>query len=217
MNKIRVMIVDDQLIVREGLKKLLEISDHIRVVAEASSGLDCIDLLEKVKPEIVLMDIKMPGINGIETTRLIRQHHAEIKIIMLTIYDDPELVTSAIHEGANGYLMKNATRDKIMRCINHVIHEGAFLDPYVTSAVLEHIKQDKARSINEEDAVLTKRELEVLQKIVSGLIDKKIAEKLHISEHTVRSHLKSIYRKMGVSSRAQAAVKAVSKGIIQDN
>jgi len=217
MKKIRVMIVDDQLIVREGLKKLLEISDNIEVVAEASSGLDCIELIEKAKPKIILMDIKMPGINGIETTRLIRKRHSEIKIIILTIYDDPELVTSAIHEGANGYLMKNATREKIMRCINHVIHESAFLDPFVTSSVLEHIKQNNGSPTSEGDSILTKRELEVLEKIVSGLIDKEIAGNLHISEHTVRSHIKNIYRKMGVSTRAQAAVKALTKGIIHEN
>jgi two-component system response regulator DegU len=217
MKKIRVMIVDDQLIVREGLKKLLEISDNIEVVAEASSGLDCIELIEKAKPKIILMDIKMPGINGIETTRLIRKRHSEIKIIILTIYDDPELVTSAIHAGANGYLMKNATREKIMRCINHVIHESAFLDPFVTSSVLEHIKQNNGSPTSEGDSILTKRELEVLEKIVSGLIDKEIAGNLHISEHTVRSHIKNIYRKMGVSTKAQAAVKALTKGIIHES
>ena len=217
MDKIKIMIVDDQLIVREGLKKLLEISDDIKVVAEASNGLECIDFIKITRPKVILMDIKMPGINGIETTRLIRQNHSDIKIIMLTIYDDPELVTSAIQEGANGYLMKNATRDKIMRCITHVIQDGAFLDPYVTSSVLDHIKNKKPLPDKEEASVLTKRELEVLQKIVSGLIDKEIAENLHISEHTVRSHIKNIYRKMGVSSRAQAAVRAVSKGIIQES
>jgi DNA-binding NarL/FixJ family response regulator len=217
MDKIKIMIVDDQLIVREGLKKLLEISDDIKVVAEASNGFECLEFIEETKPKVILMDIKMPGINGIETTRLIRQNNSDIKIIMLTIYDDPELVTSAIHEGANGYLMKNVTRNKIMRCINHVIQDGAFLDPFVTSSVLDHIKNNKPHSKKEDVPLLTKRELEVLEKIVSGLIDKEIADKLHISEHTVRSHIKNIYRKMGVSTRAQAAVKAISKGIIQES
>jgi DNA-binding NarL/FixJ family response regulator len=108
------------------------------------------------------MDIKMPGINGIERTRLIHQKHPEIKVIILTIYDDAEFVTSSIDAGASGYLMKNATRNKIMRCINHVVNDGSFLDPSVTTSVLDFIKQDKAKSVKKKNIVLTKRELEVL-------------------------------------------------------
>ncbi|MBT8351109.1 MAG: response regulator transcription factor [Deltaproteobacteria bacterium] len=215
MHKIKVMIVDDQLIVREGLKKLLELSNNIEVVAEADNGLECIEIIEHESPDVIFMDIKMPGINGIETTRLIRQIPSSIKIIMLTIYDDPELVTNAIHEGANGYLLKNASRDKIIRCIKHVTQDDAFLDPLVTSSVLDHFKQNKTHSTKKKVALLTIREIEVLQEIVFGLFDRQIAHKLHISEHTVRSHIKNIFRKLGVSTRSQAAVKAVSQGLIQ--
>lgn len=213
MKNIRIMIVDDQLIIREGLKKLLEIDENIVVVSEASNGLECMEIIEENRPEVILMDIKMPGINGIETTRLIHQKYPEIKIIILTIYDDAGFVTSAINEGASGYLMKNASRNKIMQCLKHVVDEGSFLDPVVTTSVLDFVKHDKVKS-EKRSIALTKREIEVLQSLVSGLIDKQIADKLFISEHTVRSHIKNIYRKMGVSSKAQAAVKAINKGIV---
>ena len=186
----------------------------MEVVAEASNGLECLNLVDDYGPDIVFMDVKMPGISGIHTTRLIRQKHADIKVIMLTIYDDDELVTDAIRAGASGYVMKNALLGDLMAAIHHVMKGQAFLDPAVTSTVLDQIKKEKSSGRTDDQTPLTRRELEVLQAIVLGLTDREIAKLLHISEHTVRSHIKRIYRKLSVSSRSQAAVQAIHQGIV---
>jgi len=211
---IKVMIVDDHLVVREGLKQLLEIDNDIKVIAEASNGLECLQLLEKVSPDVIFMDIKMPGISGIETTRLICQRYPYMKIIMLTIYGDGQYVTEALHAGAKGYILKKVEREELINAIRHVMENGAFLDPAVTVTVLNHFKSDQIPLTHQEGTPLTQRELEVLQGIVAGHTDRKIAESLFISQHTVRTHIKSLYRKLDVSSKSQAVAKAIHNNII---
>jgi two-component system, NarL family, response regulator DegU len=215
MSKIRVMIVDDHPVVREGLKQLLEIGDDIEVVAGASNGFQCLRVMENVDTDIVFMDVRMPGISGIETTRLVGEKYPNVKVIMLTIYNDEQYVKEAILAGAKGYVLKNVTREELVRVIHHVMEEGAFLDPAVTATVFSEIKKGKTGFEPQDKAVLTRRELEVLSRVISGLKDREIGEALHISEHTVRSHVKSIYRKLRVSSRAQAANRANQLGLIQ--
>ena len=212
MDKIKVMIVDDHLVVREGLRQLLEIEDDIRVIAEAGSGLECLEMLEKTLPDLVFMDVRMPGISGIETTRLVCQRHPQVKVIVLTIYEDDQYVREAIKAGAKGYVLKKVGREELIRIVRDVMEGQAFLDPQVTSAVFEHVKGRAGKTAR--DATLTQRELEVLQHIAEGKNDRTIAESLHISEHTVRSHIKTLYRKLGVSSRAHAVAKALGEGII---
>jgi two-component system, NarL family, response regulator DegU len=216
MSKIKVMIVDDHPVVREGLKQLLEISRDIEVVAGACSGLECLTLMESNFPDIVFMDIRMPGISGIETTRLITEKYPNVKVIVLTIYNDDQYVKEAILAGAKGYVLKNVTREELVRVIYHVMKNGAFLDPAVTATVLSEMKKEKPGNELPEKAILTQRELEVLGSLIAGLKDRDIGEALHISEHTVRTHIKSIYRKLKVSTRAQAAIKASQQGIIQE-
>jgi DNA-binding NarL/FixJ family response regulator len=211
---IKVMIVDDHLVVREGLKQLLEIDNDIKVIAEASSGLECLQLLEGVSPDVIFMDIKMPGISGIETTRLICQRYPYMKIIMLTIYGDGQYVTEALHAGAKGYILKKVEREELINAIRHVMENGAFLDPAVTATVLNHFKSDQIPLTHQEGTPLTQRELEVLKGIVAGHTDRKIAESLFISQHTVRTHIKSLYRKLDVSSKSQAVAKAIHNNII---
>lgn len=215
MSMIKVIIVDDHPVVREGLKQLLEIGRDIEVIATAGSGSECLRLMDTTYPDIVFMDVRMPGISGIETTRLVCEKYPNVKVVMLTIYSDDQYVKEAILAGAKGYVLKNVTREELVRVIHHVIGEGAFLDPAVTATVLNEIKKEKDGVESREKAVLTQRELEVLSQLVSGLKDHDIGEVLHISEHTVRSHIKSIYRKLRVSTRAQAAIKASQQGIIE--
>lgn len=214
MAKMKIMIVDDHLVVREGLKQLLEVDGNIQVIAQAGSGLECLKLLEKFSPDIIFMDVRMPGISGIETTRLIHQKYPNIKIIMLTIYDDDQYVTEAIQAGANGYVLKKVQRDELVQIIQHVIENRAFLDPSVTATILNRLKRGNRDLGEGGKAVLTQRELEVLKGIVAGHPDREIAHSLFISEHTVRSHIKSLYRKLGVSSRTKAVVKALHEKII---
>ena len=211
---IKVMIVDDHLVVREGLKQLLEIDNDIKVIAEASNGLKCLQLLEKVSPDLIFMDVRMPGISGIETTRLISQKYPHMKIIMLTIYEDDHSVTEALDAGAKGYILKKVDREELIRAIHHVIEDGAFLAPTVTATVLNHFKRNKMPIEYEKRAPLTQRELEILKGIVAGHTDRKIAGTLFISDYTVRTHIKSLYRKLGVSSKSQAVAKAIYNNII---
>jgi DNA-binding NarL/FixJ family response regulator len=215
MEKIKVMIVDDHPVVREGLRQLLEVGDSIQVIAEASSGLECLQLLEKSSPNLIFMDIRMPGISGIEATRLVCQKYPQVKVIMLTIYEDDQYVTGAIQAGAKGYVLKNVSRDELIKIIGHVMEDQAFLDPSVTAPIFSRLQRGTRTPAQAKNILLTRRELEVLKGIVAGHTDRTIAKSLHISEHTVRSHIKSLYKKLRVSSRAQAVAKALQDKIIQ--
>jgi NarL family two-component system response regulator YdfI len=212
MDKIKVMIVDDHLVVREGLRQLLEIEDDIEVVAEAGNGLECLEMIEKSRPDLLFMDVRMPGISGIEATRQVCRRHPQVKVIMLTIYEDDQYVRESIRAGAKGYVLKKVGREELIRIVRDVMEDRAFLDPKVAPAVFDHVKG--RTSTTGKETALTQRELEILQHIAEGNGDRAIAESLHISEHTVRSHIKNLYRKLGVSSRAQAVAKALREGII---
>lgn len=214
MHKIKLMIVDDHVMIREGLKQLLSLEDDIEIVAEASSGLECLELLEKHDVDVILMDIKMPGINGIEATRLVCSKYPHVKVIMLTIYKDDEYVTNAIQAGAKGYVLKKVGRDELINVIHNIMADQAFLDASVTASIFKKIQQKEKWLKGETKAELSLRELEVLKHLVEGFTDRKISEALCISEHTVRSHLKSIYRQLRVSSRSQAVAKGLQDNII---
>jgi two-component system, NarL family, response regulator DegU len=215
MEKIKVMIVDDHPVVREGLRQLLEVGDSIQVIAEASSGLECLQLLEKSSPNLIFMDIRMPGISGIEATRLVCQKYPQVKVIMLTIYEDAQYVTGAIQAGAKGYVLKNVSRDELIKIIGHVMEDQAFLDPSVTAPIFSRLQRGTRTPAQDKKILLTRRELEVLKGIVAGHTDRTIAKSLHISEHTVRSHIKSLYKKLRVSSRAKAVARALQDKIIE--
>jgi len=215
MEKIKVMIVDDHPVVREGLRQLLEVGDSIQVVAEASSGLECLQLLEKSSPNLIFMDIRMPGISGIEATRLVCQKYPYVKVIMLTIYEDAQYVTGAIQAGAKGYVLKNVSRDELIKIIGHVMEDQAFLDPSVTAPIFSRLQRGTRTPAQAKKILLTRRELEVLKGIVAGHTDRTIAKSLHISAHTVRSHIKSLYKKLRVSSRAKAVARALQDKIIE--
>jgi NarL family two-component system response regulator YdfI len=213
--KLKTMIVDDHPVVREGLKQLLEVDGEIQVIAEAGNGLECLRQLDKHSPDLIFMDVRMPGISGIETTRLIHQKYPRIKIIMLTIYDDDQYVTGAIQAGANGYVLKKVQRDELIQIIHLVMGNQALLDPSVTANVFNLLKRGKNTPERAEKVSLTHRELEILKGIVAGHTDRKIGDFLHVSEHTVRSHIKNLYRKLRVSSKSQAVAKALQYKIIQ--
>ncbi|MCP4577582.1 MAG: response regulator transcription factor [Deltaproteobacteria bacterium] len=218
MHKIKVLIVDDHVLIREGLKQLLSLEDDIEIVAEAGSGLECLELLKEHYADIIFMDIKMPGINGIETTRLVCQKYPQVKVIMLTIYEDDEYVTNAIQAGAKGFVLKKVSRNELIKVMHNIMKDQAFLDASVTAAIFKKIQQKEKGFKSEAKAELSLRELEVLNHLVEGFTDRKISEALCISEHTVRSHLKSIYRQLRVSSRSQAVAKGIQDRIInRDN
>jgi DNA-binding NarL/FixJ family response regulator len=213
---IRIMIVDDHQIVREGLKKILELEHDVAVVGIATSGFESLELASQCNPDIVFMDIKMPGINGIEATRLLCQKYPGIKIIMLTVYDDTSYITKAIQAGARAYVLKNVDRKDLLGVIRKVQNGEEILDPALTKKVFDRFRTGTVAGDLLPKPILTKRELEVLSGLVSGWNDKEVGTNLHISPHTARTHIKHIYKKLGVSSRSQAVVMALKSGLIED-
>ncbi len=190
----------------------------MEVVGEAENGLDCLKVIEAERPDLVFMDLRMPGVSGIEATRLVCGKFPQTRVIVLTIYEDDAYVKEAIRAGAKAYVLKKAKREDLIRVARDVLEDRAFLDPSVVPAVFRILKQRSDPSANQSlggKEPLSERELEVLKGIVEGLKDRDIADALHISEHTVRSHVKSVYRKLGVSSRSQAVARAVRAGIIE--
>jgi DNA-binding NarL/FixJ family response regulator len=215
MKKTKVLITDDQVMIRKGLKQLLEIGNDIEVIGEASSGMECIKLLETLDPDIIFMDLKMSGISGIESTRLICQKNPHAKVIILTIYEDEQYVTEAIQAGAKGYVLKQVTRDELAKIVHSVLQDKPFLDPNVATSVFNKIRQPtRTNPIGHQNENFTNRELEILLNLAKGYSDSKIGDQLHISKHTVRTHLKNIFKKLRVSSRSEAIVKALENKII---
>lgn len=213
---IKVMIVDDHDLVREGLRQILEISDKVKVIGEARNGLECIQQLDNLSPDIIFMDIGMPGISGIETTRLVCEKSPETKVVILTIYQDDDLVTEAIQAGAKGYVLKNVSKNDLQKIINHIVSDHSFIDPTVTSSLLKEVKKKHKKMEATEKPQFTKRELEVMIGLVAGHTDRRIADTLHISVYTVRSHVKHIFQKLGVSKRSHAVAMIMRKKIISE-
>lgn len=205
--KIRVMVVDDHTIVREGIKVLLELQEDIDVVAEARSSIECLEGIGEVLPDVVLMDLKMPGIDGIEATRLVKEKYPQIKVILLTNYDDEEYVLESIKSGADGYVLKDVRKGDLPKIIHSVLQDRAFIDPTVTRKLFHSIQQSSTTegTPGPPRPVLSQRELQILTHLVEGKSNKKIAHAVHLSPDTVKSHLKNIYQKLGVHNRSQAA------------
>lgn len=214
MSPIKVLIVDDHAIVREGLKALLDLENDIRVTGEASSSLECMDTLEKCLPEIILMDIKMPGISGIEATRLIKNSYPGIKVILLTNYEDEEYILEAIKVGADGYVIKDIKKGELTRIIHNVMEGRSFIDPAVTRKALNQLKQIIFKGEGPLHPILSERELQILEHVVEGKTNKEIAEVIHLSIDTVKSHLKKTYQKLGIHTRSQAIKTAIKEGIV---
>ncbi len=211
---IRVLVVDDHVIVREGLKALLELENDIDVVYEAASTMECLEVLDKHCPDIVLMDLKMPGVGGIEAVRLIKQNHPQMKVVLLTNYDDEEYVVEAIEAGADGYVLKDVKKGDLIRIIRLVLEGHAFIDPSVTNKVFRHLKNLGVYEKTFSRPMLTHRELQILECVVDGKSNKQIAEAVCLSLDTIKSHLKNIYQKLGVSKRSQAVKTAIKEGFI---
>jgi DNA-binding NarL/FixJ family response regulator len=202
---IRVMLVDDHYMVRMGLRSIIDSEASMSVVAEAEDGSQALIQYRRCQPDVTLMDLRMPHLDGVEATRLIRQEFPLARIIMLTTYHGDHDIHRALEAGACGYVLKNVTGDKLVDAI-HTVHRGR-----------RHISEDIAVQLAGATprAELTPREHEVLQNVVQGSSNKEIADKLGVTEHTVKSHLKSILAKLGVRDRTEAATSAIQRGIIR--
>ena len=209
---IKVMIVDDHNLVREGLKAVFGQGDEIDVVGEAGSGEEAIELVDKIKPDVILMDISMPGINGIQATKLIRDKHPDAKIVILTMLDQEGYVYEAIKAGATGYMLKSTSSDELVNAIQTVNEGKALLHPDATAQLLKEfvtLAQNKAK-----DYGLSNREMEVLQLLSEGKTNKEIAKALWISEQTVKTHVAHIFDKLGTSDRTETVARALRSGLV---
>ena len=203
-NKIRIMVIDDQAVVRQGFVSLIKTVPDMEIVGEGSNGQEAVDLFRRLRPDITLMDLRMPGVSGAEAITHIRSEFPAARIIVLTTFDGDEDIYRAVQAGAQGYLLKDMFFEELEAAIRKV-HAGARLIP---GSVAERLA---ARMSSSE---LTGRELEVLRQIVDGKSNKEIGNALNISEATVKSHINNILSKLGVSDRTQAATTALQRGIV---
>ncbi|KQL54009.1 LuxR family transcriptional regulator [Heyndrickxia shackletonii] len=215
---IKIIIVDDQPLIREGLGTLLNLRPEIEVVGMASDGLEALNVALEKRPDLILMDIRMPNMNGVEGTRVLREKLPDIKVLMLTTFNDSELIYDALQEGASGYLLKDMSTDTIVQSIMTVYHGGVVLPKDFTNQVLAEKRKtnsanDKTEEIPSLIKELTERELEVLKLLGLGLNNKEIANTLYITEGTVKNHVSNIIQKLTIRDRTQAAIFAVRYGI----
>lgn len=214
---IKVLICDDQDIVRQGLQLILETSQDIEVVGIAQDGAEALELVSETKPDVVLMDLKMPGMNGIQATRLIRDRYPAVHVLALTTFDADEWVFDAIRSGAAGYLLKDMPRDRLVESIRDTVEGKTHVDPTVAGKLLSKLRQAPAPTNTTVANSLSEREREILSLLAQGLSNADIAARLYLSEGTVGNYVSSIYGKLGVSDRTQAAVWAMRYGLTDLN
>jgi DNA-binding NarL/FixJ family response regulator len=209
----RVLIVDDHPVTRDGLRTAFNMADEIEVVGEAASGEEALDAVAQNSPDIVFMDVRMPGMNGIQATRLIRERHPETKVILFTIDESRASVAEAIQAGVSGYLLKDASVGELINAARQAMQGKAVIHPSLTQAFIEEVQLvDRAGS---QEAPLSPREVEILQKIAYGATTKEVADQLGISFHTVKTHLERIFEKLGANDRAQAVAIAIRQGLVE--
>jgi DNA-binding NarL/FixJ family response regulator len=209
----KVLICDDQAVVREGLELLLNLEKDIDVIGLAQDGAEAAELAGKHVPDLVLMDLKMPGVNGIEATRRIKTILPDVKILVLTTYDDDEWLFDAIRAGASGYLLKDTPRERLIEAIRGTVEGRSFLDPTIAGKVMSQMASKQVHTPTLITEKLTGRETDILRLLAHGRSNSEIASILFLSEGTVRNHISSILEKLGVSDRTQAAVLALQHGI----
>lgn len=216
MSTIRVLITDDHLIVREGLRLILETAEGIDVVGEAADGAECLQLVAALHPNVVLMDLQMPRMDGITAIGHLRREHPEIAIVILTTFNEDDLMIRGLQAGARGYLLKDTSRENLLDTIQAAARGETLLKPEILARVLAVHSAPAVPSAPQADSTLTERELEVLQAAARGERNKEIAYKLGITERTVKAHLASIYQKFSVDSRAAAVAVAAQKGLLSE-
>jgi two-component system, NarL family, response regulator LiaR len=213
---IKILLADDHALLRQGTAELLRREPDLRVVGEASNGVQAIELADALKPDIVVMDVRMPAMSGIEATRRIRDAQPAVQVLVLTAYDDDQYVFSLLQAGASGYLLKTAPIGDLIRAIHQVREGESPLDPAIARKVVAHFSSEHPASPAPDNLParqeLTARELEVLQLLARGLNNRAIAETLFVSDRTVQAHLTSIFSKMEVTSRLEAVLTGIRRG-----
>ena len=207
---IRIFVADDHPIVREGLIAILDTQEDFEVVGEAGSGRDAIGQIEHLKPDVLMLDLEMPEIDGLAVLQSLKESKSDVRAIVFTVFDTDDRILSAVQTGAKGYLLKGAPRDQIFNAVRIVHQGGSLLEPVVASKLMEHVNRNR----NDPDA-LTARELEVLPLLAKGLLNKEIADVLDITERTVKFHVSSILGKLGAGNRTEAVSIAAQRGLVR--
>jgi DNA-binding NarL/FixJ family response regulator len=212
---IEVCLVDDQTLVRQGIRSLLELSDSIRVVAEAGDGMQAVETIPRVKPDVVLLDMRMPGMSGLDVLNALAGSNQLPPTIILTTFDDDQLVLAGLKAGARGYLLKDVSLDQLVDAVKTVAAGGSLVAPVVTQRLLSGLErmQNEFVSLDRPDP-LTDRETEILRLMAGGYSNKEIANSLGVAEGTVKNHVSNILSKLGVRDRTRAVLKAFELGIV---
>ena len=208
---INIAIADDHSMIREGLKQLLELDGDIKVIAEANDGIECMEMLQKQVPNILLLDINMPQMNGIQVLETIRKEKIKVKILILTIHNEVEYLMKAVEIGIDGYVLKDSDISVLKKAIYAINGGESYIEPSLTPYFNKKLEKKKEKRIDS----LSKREIQVLELIAEGNFNKEIAQKLFISEKTVKHHVSSIFKKINVSDRTQAAIYAIKNEIVE--
>lgn len=213
---VKVLLVDDQMLVREGIKGLLNLSDKVNVVGEASDGSQVIEAINRCAPEVILLDLSMPKVDGIATLELLKSQAIAIPVIILTTFDDNEFILKGIQAGAMGYLLKDVSLDTLVNGIETVSSGKRLVQPAITERLLQGLESIKSEfSAPSTIETLSPKELEVLGLMASGCSNKEISEALHKSEGTIKNHVSNLLSKLGVRDRTRAVLVAIEKGILK--
>ena len=212
MGKMKILIADDHSLFREGLRKLLESDNTFEIVSEVGDGQGAINMARKLKPDLILMDINMPGTNGLIATQVIKREFPNIKVIALTVFEGEE-VLELVKAGVSAYMLKDVLGSDLIQTIHRVLAGEVVIHPRVTSYLVQELTRTDKKSDNLN---LTRREMDILEMLVKGNSNRDMAEAMFISEKTVKNHLTSIFRKLGVKDRTQAAVFAIRHKIVEE-
>jgi DNA-binding NarL/FixJ family response regulator len=213
---IKILLVDDQMLIREGIKSLLNLSDKVEVVAEAQDGSKVLGAIEKSAPDVILLDMSMPIMNGIDTLKMLAEQKITIPVIILTTFDDHQLILQGIQEGARGYLLKDVSLETLIDGIQTVRDGARLIQPALTERLLQSVQENPSDFASVEPLEpLSPKELEVLGLMASGCSNKEIAAALHKSEGTIKNHVSNLLSKLGVRDRTRAVLLAIEKGILR--
>ena len=214
MEAIKVLIVDDHTVVRDGLTAMLGLERDFDVVGEAANGVQAVETSRRLKPDVILMDLRMSELDGVQAMKQIREDDPEVKFLVLTTYDSDEYIFDAIEAGAKGYLLKDTSREELFRALRAASRDESLIEPAVAGKVLDRLVR-LSRQATSDGETLSEREVEVLQHLAKGSANKEIASTLSISESTVKTHVANIFHKLEVNGRMEAVTKAMQKGIIK--
>ena len=209
---VKIMITDDHSMIREGLKNLLELDGDIEVIAEAENGEECLQKLLTVKPDVLLLDINMPKMNGLEVLKSLKDAKSKVKVLILTVHNETEYLLKAVEIGINGYVLKDSESAELKKAIFTIADGENYIQPSLIPALNSKMSEKNEDEIKLES--LTKRELQVLKELAVGKFNRDIAKEMEISERTVKNHISSIFKKLDVTDRTQAAVFAIRNNLI---